>query len=215
MIRVVLVDDHHVVRRGLQSYLEAHPDISVVGTAASGEALLQALEKWLPDVVVMDMLMPGGIDGIETTRRLRVISPHTQVVVLTAYTDDERVVAALRAGAIGYIRKESDPQILLDAIRAANRGQSVLDPTVARSVLHELSRNRADDNQLTEREREVLQQLILGRTNRQIAEALVIGEETVKTHVGNILTKLHLAHRSQAIIYALKKGLITLDELEL
>lgn len=214
-IRVVLVDDHHVVRRGLQSFLDAHADIKIVGSAPNGETLLESLETWMPDVVVMDMLMPGGIDGIETTRRLRGISPHSQVVVLTAYTDDERVVAALRAGAIGYIRKESDPQILLDAIRAAVRGQSVLDPTVAQSVLQELSRNRMSENELTEREKEVLKQLIHGRTNRQIADALVISEETVKTHVGNILTKLHLAHRSQTVIYALKKGLITLDELEI
>lgn len=214
-IRVVLVDDHHVVRRGLQSFLGAYPDIQIVGTAANGEEALQHLEDWLPDVIVMDLLMPGGMDGIEATRQVRAISPHTQVVVLTAHTDDERVVAALRAGAIGYIRKESDPELLLRAIRSASRGQSVLDPGVAHTILQDLARDRVPGNVLTEREQEVLRHLAQGLTNRQIAETLVIGEETVKTHVGNILSKLHLAHRSQAIIYALKKGLISLDELEI
>lgn len=213
-IRVVLVDDHHVVRRGLQSYLSAFPDIQIIGTASSGEDALARVEAWLPDVIVMDLLMPGGIDGIETTRRVRAASPHTQVVVLTAFTDDARVVAALRAGAIGYVRKESDPEVLLRALRGAARGQSILDPAIAETVLEELDREAIPGLTLTEREREVLRQLAHGLTNKQIAEALVIGEETVKTHVGNILSKLHLAHRSQAIIYALKNGLVTLDELD-
>ncbi len=215
IIRVMLIDDHHVVRRGLQSFLESHPDIEVVCTAASGEEAVEKIGDYVPDVAVMDMLMPGGMDGIEATRRIRALTPHTQIVVLTAFTDDERVVAALRAGAIGYIRKESDPSVLLEAIRAAIRGQSVLDPTIASAVLEELAQNSVPDNSLTERERDVLQHLIHGRTNKQIAEELVIGEETVKTHVGNILSKLHLAHRNQTIIYALKKGLISLDDLSI
>jgi NarL family two-component system response regulator LiaR len=166
VIRLVLVDDHRVVRRGLCSYLEAFPDIIIVGEASSGEQALEQIESWLPDVVIMDLLMPGGIDGIETTRRIRTITPHTQVVVLTAYTDDARVVGALRAGAIGYVRKDAEPEILLAAVRAAARGQSMLDPAI-------------------------------------------------KTHVGNILAKLHIAHRTQAVIHALKQGLISLDEIEL
>lgn len=214
-IRVMLVDDHHVVRRGLQSFLDAHPDMQVVGALANGEALLSEVGQLVPDVVVMDMLMPGGMDGIETTRRLRDLSPHTQVVMLTAFTDDDRVLAALRAGAISYVRKESDPAVLLDAIRAAARGQSMLDPAIAVAVLQELSRSNSPESELTEREREVLHHLAHGRTNKQIAEELVIGDETVKTHVGNILSKLHLAHRNQAIIYALKKGLIKLDDIEI
>jgi len=116
-IRLVLVDDHRVVRRGLRSFLEAFPDITIVGEASSGEEVLEKIEGWLPDVVVMDLLMPGGIDGIETTHRVRSITPHTQVVVLTAHTDDARVVAALRAGAIGYVRKDAEPEILLAAVR--------------------------------------------------------------------------------------------------
>lgn len=214
-IRLVLVDDHRVVRRGLRSFLEAFPDVSIIGEASSGEEVLEKVESWLPDVVIMDLLMPGGMDGIETTRRIRSITPHTQVVVLTAYTDDARVVAALRAGAIGYVRKDAKPEILLAAVRAAAHGQSFLDPAIAASVLQELLSTFKIREDLTGREMEVLRWLAHGRTNREIADELVVGEETVKTHVGNILAKLHLAHRTQAVIHALKQGLISLDEIEI
>jgi NarL family two-component system response regulator LiaR len=214
-IRLVLMDDHRVVRRGLRSFLDAFPEIVVVGEASSGEALLNNVEGWLPDVVIMDLLMPGGMDGIETTRRVRSITPHTQVVVLTAHTDDARVVAALRAGAIGYVRKDAAPETLLAAVRAAARGQSLLDPTIAGSVLQDLVGDTAMGHELTQREMEVLRLLAHGHTNRGIAEELVVSEETVKTHVGNILAKLHLAHRTQAVVHALKQGLISLDEIEL
>jgi len=213
-LKVALVDDHHIVRRGLQSFLSAMPDIQVVGSAASGEQLLQEIESWLPDVVVMDLYMPGGMDGIEATRLLREITPHTQVVVLTAHTDDERVIAALRSGAIGYIRKESDPQLLLDAIRAAAVGQSIIDPTVAGAVLKDMTQTHIPGSDLTEREKEILLELAHGRSNKEIAAKLVIGEETVKTHVGNILSKLHLRHRHQAMVYALKKGLVNINDIE-
>jgi len=213
-IRLVLVDDHHIVRRGLRSFLESFADIVVIGEAANGEAVLEKIEDWLPDVVVMDLLMPGGIDSIETTRHLRIRSPHTQVVVLTAFIDEARVIAALREGAIGYVRKDAAPEVLLSAVRGAARGQSVLDPAVAGSVLQELVRSSRLGNDLTERETEVLRQLAHGRTNREIAALLVVSEETIKTHIGNILAKLHLAHRTQAALYALKHGLVTLDELE-
>ena len=214
-IRVVLVDDHRVVQTGLRSYLESFADLEVVGAAASGEEALEKLEGWLPDVVVMDVRMPGGIDGIEATRRVRALSPHTQVVVLTADTDDSRVVAALRAGAIGYVRKDSEPEVFLAAVRSAARGQSVLDPAVAGSVLQDLLRGGPLVEALSEREKEVLRQLAHGRTNREIAQELHVSEETVKTHVGNILSKLQLSHRTQAVIYALKQGLVSLDDLEI
>lgn len=214
LLKIALVDDHHIVRRGLQSFLSAMPDIQVVGSAASGEQLLQEIEAWLPDVVVMDLYMPGGIDGIEATRRLREITPHTQVVVLTAHTDDERVIAALRSGAIGYIRKESDPKLLLNAIRAAAVGQSIIDPSVAGAVLKDMTQSHLPGSDLTEREKEILLELAHGLSNKEIAAKLVIGEETVKTHVGNILSKLHLRHRHQAMVYALKKGLLSLDDIE-
>ncbi|HZC05262.1 MAG TPA: response regulator transcription factor [Ktedonobacterales bacterium] len=216
-ITVALVDDHAVVRRGLRTYLESFPDFALVGEASSGEEALRQLDLWLPDVLVVDLLMPGGMDGIETTRQARALSPHTQVVVLTSATDDERALAALRAGAIGYVRKDADPQFLLDAIRAAAHGRTLLDASVANALLHELSRGQARGRAsatLTEREQEVLLQLARGRTNHEIAEALVVSDETIKTHVGNILSKLQLAHRTQAAIYALKRGLISLDEIE-
>jgi NarL family two-component system response regulator LiaR len=214
-IRLVLIDDHRVVRQGLRSFLAAFPDMTIVGEASSGEEALERIEDWLPDVVIMDLLLPGGIDGIETTRMIRAITPHTQIVVLTAYSDEARVVAALRAGAIGYVRKEADPEILLAAVRAAARGQSVLDPAIAGSVLQDLVGSDQVGHSLTEREMDVLRLLAHGRTNAEIAEELVVGTETVKTHVGNILAKLHLAHRTQAAIRALKEGLISLDEIEL
>ena len=130
-IRVVLVDDHRVVRQGLRTYLESFPDLEVVGEASSGEEALCHIELWLPDVVVMDLLMPGGMDGVETIRRVRQLTPHTQVIALTSYTDDARVIAVLRAGAVGYVRKDAAPDVLLAAVRAAAHGRSLLDPTVA------------------------------------------------------------------------------------
>ncbi|GCE20868.1 response regulator [Dictyobacter kobayashii] len=214
-IRVVLVDDHQVARHGLQSYLRVFEDLEVVGEAISGEEVLQKIEAWMPDVVVMDLLMPGGINGIETIKRVRALLPHTHIVALTSSTDDALVGAALRAGAIGYVRKDTSLEDLLASIRAAACGQSLLDPTIARLVMQELTRVGKPGVELTEREQEVLRQLALGRTNQEIAEVLMVSNETVKTHVGNILTKLQLAHRTQAVIYALKKGLISLDEIDL
>ncbi|HEX6110021.1 MAG TPA: response regulator transcription factor [Ktedonobacteraceae bacterium] len=215
-IRVVLVDDHHVVRQGLRTYLESFPDLQIAGEAASGEEVLRHIELWLPDVVVMDLLMPGGIDGVETIRRISQLTPHTQIIALTSYTDDARVIAVLRAGAIGYVRKDASPDVLLASIRAAARGQSLLDPAVAGAVLQELSHEEKPEvAALSEREREVLRRLALGHTNREIAEEMMISPETVKTHVGNILAKLHLVHRTQAVVFALKYGLISLEDINL
>ena len=215
-VRVALVDDHHVVRRGLRTYLESFPDLEIIGEAASGEEALRHIELWLPDVVVMDLLMPGGMDGVETIRHIRQLTPHTQIIALTSYTDDARVIAVLRAGAIGYVRKDAAPDVLLAAIRAAAHGQSLLDPAVAGAVLQELSHEeRPEVASLSEREREVLRRLALGHTNREIAEELMVSSETVKTHVGNILAKLHLVHRTQAVVYALKHGLISLEDIDL
>lgn len=214
-IRVVLVDDHRVVRQGLRTYLESFPDLEVVGEASSGEEVLRSIELWLPDVVVMDLLMPGGMDGVETIRCVRQLTPHSQVIALTSYTDDARIIAVLRAGAIGYVRKDAAPEMLLTAVRAAAHGQSLLDPAVAGAVLQELAHGEKPEVALSEREQDVLRQLALGLTNREIAEAMMVSPETIKTHVGNILTKLHLAHRTQAVIYALKYGIISLDDIDL
>jgi NarL family two-component system response regulator LiaR len=210
--RVMLVDDHRVVRQGLRNLLESYPDLEVVCSASSGEEALVQLAGTTPDVAVVDLLMPGGIDGLETTERIRAAAPRTQVVVLTAYADVARVIAALRKGAIGYVRKDAEPEVLRDAVRAAARGQSFLDPAIAGAMLIDVARSGKDE--LTEREQDVLRELARGRTNREIAEVLVVSEETVKTHVGNILAKLRLSHRTQAAVYALKQGLVSLDEID-
>jgi NarL family two-component system response regulator LiaR len=215
LIRVVLVEDHRVVSRSLRTYLESFNDIKVTGIAASGEEALQSLKEWASDVVVMDLLMPGGMDGIEATRIVRSRFPSMRIVVLTASTDEARLIAALRAGAIGYVRKDAEPEILLSAVRAAARGLSVIDSSVAGTALLDLARGEPRKDDLTERELMVVRQLAYGRSNREIADALFIGEETVKTHLGNILSKLQLTHRTQVLIYALKHRIISLDDLDI
>lgn len=214
-IRIVLVDDHHVVRQGLRTYLESFPDLEVIGEAASGEEVLRQIEAWLPDVLVMDLLMPGGIDGIEAIRRVRQLTPQVKSIALTSYTDDARVIAVLRAGAIGYVRKDAAPEVLLASIRAAAHGQSLLDPAASGAVLQELSSGEKPIAALSEREQEVLRELAIGWTNREIAEKMGLSPETVKTHVANILAKLHLMHRTQAVVFALKYGLIALEDIKL
>jgi len=210
VITVVLVDDHRVVTRSLKSYLESFPDFRVVGTAASGEELLEHLAAWQPQVVVQDLLLPGGIDGIETTRRVLERMPSVRVVALTASMDEARMMAVLRAGAMGYIRKDAEPETLLAAIRAVAKGKTYIDPSLARRVA-EASLSHED---LTAREREVLRHLALGRSNKDIADALSISEETVKTHVGHVLAKLQVENRAQAIVQALKRSLVSIEELE-
>lgn len=209
-ITVVLVDDHRVVTRSLKSYLESFSDLRVVGIAASGEELLEHLSDWHPQVVVQDLLLPGGIDGIETTRRALAREPSIRVVALTASIDEARMMAVLRAGATGYIRKDAEPETLLAAIRAVARGKTFIDPFVARRVAEDATTHE----ELTTREREVLRHVALGLSNKDIAEALSVGEETIKTHVGHLLGKLGVENRAQAIVQALKRGLVSLDELE-
>jgi len=211
-IRVVLVDDHRIVSRGARSYLESFPDLKIVGSAANGEELLLNLAQWAPEVTIMDLLMPGGMDGIEATRKIRARSPQTQVVVLTASGDDARMIGVLRAGAIGYVRKDAEPEILLAAVRAAAAGRSVIDPA-AGDALQDFARGQEPGSGLTERELEALRNLARCFTNREIAEALFVSEETVKTHISNILGKLGLTHRTQVIVYAIKQNLVSLDEL--
>jgi NarL family two-component system response regulator LiaR len=208
-IRVVLVDDHRVVARSLQSYLESFPDIQVVGIASSGEELLAHLDQWKPAIVIQDLLLPGGIDGVETTRRVLERDPSVKVIALTASMDEDRMMAVLRAGATGYIRKDAEPETLLAAVRAVAQGKTYIDPSVSRQMLQ--APNTPDD--LTPREVEVLRHLALGRANKEIAQALSIGEETVKSHVGNVLGKLQVENRSQAIVQALKRGLVKLEDL--
>ena len=207
---IVLVDDHRVVTRSLKAYLESFPDLVVTGMASSGEELLQHVDRWAPDVVLQDLLMPGGMDGIETVRRLLVRRPDVRVIALTALVDEARMTAVLRAGALGYVRKDAEPEILLAAVRRVARHLPYIDPAVSRSLL----RVDPSHDDLTSREIDVLRQLSLGRSNRDIAAVLGIADETVKTHVGHVLAKLQADNRTQAIVQALKRGLITLETLE-
>ena len=209
-ITIALADDHRVVTRSLKAYLESFPDLKVVGIASTGEELLDHLHEWKPQIVLQDLLLPGGMDGIETTRRIRERAPAVRVIALTASIDEARMMGALRAGAAGYIRKDSDPETLLAAVRAVARGKTYIDPSVARQVLQAVDPH--DD--LTARELEVLRQMALGRSNKEIAGALSISDETVKTHVGNVLSKLQVENRAQAIVQALKRSLVSLEELD-
>lgn len=208
-ISIALVDDHRVVARSLKAYLESFPDLKVVGIAATGEELLEHLEEWKPRIVLQDLLMPGGMDGIETTRRILERAPSVRVIALTASTDEARMMGVLRAGAAGYIRKDAEPEILLAAVRAVARGRTYIDPSVSSQVVHWA----APHDDLTPRELEILRQLALGRSNKEIADALSISDETVKTHVGRVLDKLQVDNRAQAIVQALKRGLVALEEL--
>ncbi len=208
-IRIALVDDHRVVTRSLKAYLESFPDFEVVGIAAGGEEVLQHLSEWRPQIVLLDLLMPGGWDGIETTRRILERAPDVRVIALTASLDEPRMMGVLRAGAAGYIRKDAEPETLLAAVRAVARGKTYIDPSVARQAL-----GAAPREELTARETEVLRRLAQGLSNKEIAEALAISEETVKTHVSNVLAKLEAENRAQAIVQALKRGLVSLEELQ-
>jgi NarL family two-component system response regulator LiaR len=205
----VLVDDHRVVTRGLRLFLESFPDLRVAGVASSGEELLRRVGEWRPRIVILDLLMPGGIDGIETARRLREVAPEVRVVALTASTDEARMAGILRVGACGYVRKDADPEVLLDAVRAVARGKTFIDPGVAEvAAVGPGGIPSTLAGALSPREQEVLRELAFGRTNREIGERLAIGEETVKTHVARILSKLGLQHRTQLALYALKAGMV-------
>ena len=207
-LSVAIADDHRVVSRGLKAYLESFPDLNVVGTASSGEELLEHLPQWRADVVVQDLLLPGGIDGIETTRRILARQPNTRVLALTASIDEARMMAVLRAGASGYMRKDADPEVLLEAVRKVGAGRTFIDPTMVRRLRHD--GNHGED--LTPREADVLRRLALGRSNADIAADLGIGDETVKTHVSRLLSKLDVENRAQAAVQALKRGLVSFED---
>lgn len=207
VITIAIADDHRVVARSLKAYLESFPDLQVAGIAASGEELLEHIGTWRPHVLIQDLLMPGGIDGIETTRRVAARHPSVRVVALTASIDEARMMGVLRAGASGYVRKDTDPEILLAAVRAVAAGRTYIDPAIARQLTR-----TPDPDPLTPREAEVLRHVASGESNRVIAAALGISEETVKTHVANLLSKLQAENRAQATVQALKRGLISLDD---
>jgi NarL family two-component system response regulator LiaR len=210
-ITVLLVDDHSVVRQGVRAFLEVQPDVSVVGEAESGAESVRLAQELIPDVVLMDLVMPG-MDGVEATRLIKRVSPRTQVVVLTSYHEDEHIFPALRAGAISYTLKNIRAAELVEIVRQAARGESVLHPRVAARVIQEVREAKKNVPpafaELTERELEVLRLIAEGRSNADIAEALVLSEKTVKGHVSNIFSKLHMADRTQAAVFAWQQGLM-------
>lgn len=210
-ISILIVDDHSVVRQGVRAFLEAQPDLSVVGEAASGEQAVQLAQQCLPDVVLMDLLM-SGMNGIEATRLVKLASPRSQIIVLTSYYEDEHIFPALRAGAISYTLKDIHPTELVEAVRKAARGESVLHPRVASRVIQEVREFKpavpAAFAELTERELDVLRLIAEGESNATIAEKLVLSEKTVKGHVSNILSKLHIIDRTQAAVFAWQQGLM-------
>ena len=208
---ILIVDDHEVVRKGIRAYLETLPDFEVVGEAVSGEEAVTLVGDLIPDIVLLDLIMPG-MDGVEATRRIKQISPRTQVVVLTSYHEDIHIFPALKAGAIAYILKDMKMEKLVDVLHRAMQGEVTLHPRVATRVLQNI-RGENDDEQplfaeLTSRETDVLKLIANGLANSQIAEKLFISENTVKGHVSNILSKLHLADRTQVAVYAWQRGLV-------
>ncbi|MFD8547019.1 response regulator [Streptomyces sp. NPDC059649] len=207
-IHVLLVDDHQVVRRGLRTFLEVQDDIEVVGEASDGAEGIAAAERLRPDVVLMDVKMPG-MDGIEALRKLRELDNPARVLVVTSFTEQRTVVPALRAGAAGYVYKDIDPEALAAAIRSVHAGHVLLQPEVAVALLSQEDGNggQGRGTSLTDRESEVLALIADGRSNREIARALVLSEKTVKTHVSNILMKLDLADRTQAALWAVRHGI--------
>ncbi|MFJ4779695.1 response regulator [Streptomyces sp. NPDC088762] len=207
-IRVLLVDDHQVVRRGLRTFLEVQDDIEVVGEASDGEEGIARAEELGPDVILMDVKMPGT-DGIEALRRLRERANPARVLIVTSFTEQRTVVPALRAGAAGYVYKDIDPDALAGAIRSVHAGHVLLQPEVASTLLaqEEQTPSAGRGGSLTDREREVLGLIADGRSNREIARALVLSEKTVKTHVSNILMKLDLSDRTQAALWAVRHGI--------
>ena len=210
-ITVMIVDDHEMVRQGAAGYLEAQPDIKVVAEAESGSEAVCLARETVPDVVLMDLVMPG-MDGVEAARKVKDISPRTQIIVLTSYHQDEHIFPALQAGAISYLLKDVKARELVEAIHRAAKGEATLHPRVATRVIKQFSSGEpAKSNlftELTERELEVLTLIARGYTNQKIAEDLVITIGTVKGHVSNILSKLHLADRTQAAVYAWQEGIV-------
>lgn len=214
-IKVLIVDDHQVVRQGLRTFLELQEDVVVVGEAEDGQTAVEMVRQLNPNVVLMDLVMPR-LDGISATRQVKSLNTNVKIIALTSFTEDDKVFPAIQAGASSYLLKDVSPDDLVEAIRAAYRGEARLHPDIARKLMEQvahqptLSREPQAEG-LTERERDVIQLVARGCSNQEIAKELVISEKTVKTHVSNILNKLNLEDRTQLAIYAIKKGLVNPD----
>ncbi|MCP4539083.1 MAG: response regulator transcription factor [Chloroflexi bacterium] len=217
-ITVFMVDDHDVVLKGLRFYLSAHTEIALVGEARDAQSAVEGVTEHVPDVVLMDLVLPlqPGTEptdqgGVQATRRIREISPYTQVVVLTSFAQDELILSAIKAGALSYLLKDADGATVLNAIHAASRGEAILHPRIAQRLVAEVfspAQRRDPTAGLTEREMQVLHLIAQGRSNAEIATELFITERTVKAHVSNLLGKLHLSDRTQAAVYAWREGLM-------
>lgn len=213
-IRVLIADDHAVVREGIRAFLTTKPGIAVVGEASNGAEAIEAALRLQPDVILMDLLMPE-VDGISAIRQIRTAQPDVRILVLTSFATDDQVFPAIKAGALGYLLKDSGPADLIRAIQQVHSGESSLHPTVARKVLQLLTQptpQAPTTDPLTEREVDVLRLIAHGRSNGEIATSLKVSEGTVRTHVSSILAKLHLASRTQAALYALREGLASLQD---
>ena len=213
-IRVLVVDDHTIIRKGVRAVLDLVSDIDLVGEAENGIQAVKLEKELNPDVILMDLMMPE-MDGIAAIKEIKKQQPKARILVLTNFAGEEMIFPAIKAGAVGYHLKDSSPEALIEAIRQVCQGVASLHPSIAKKVLDELhnsGRQKLSDEPLTHRELEVLRRLAQGHENKDIAEQLVISEATVRTHVSNILGKLHLASRTQAALYALREGLASLDE---
>jgi NarL family two-component system response regulator LiaR len=212
-IRILIVDDHAIVREGQRALIDTEPGLELVGEAADGLEAVQMARSLQPDVIMIDLIMPrmGGIEAIEI---IKAENSGVGILVLTSFAEDDKVYSAIKAGALGYRLKDASPQELLTAIREVYRGEPSMDPAIAQKLMRELQRSSdlpPTEEPLTEREVEVLKLVAQGKPNQEIAETLVISERTVRTHVSNILSKLHLANRTQAALYALREGLADLE----
>jgi NarL family two-component system response regulator LiaR len=199
IIKVLVVDDHQVVRQGLRTFLDLQEDISVIGEAEDGKQALELVRKLEPDVVLMDLVMPQ-MDGITATQQVRALGLSTKVIALTSFSEDDKVFPAIQAGAASYLLKDVSPDDLVEAIRAVHHGEARLHPAITRKLMEQVSKKR-----------EVICLVALGRSNRELAKELFISEKTVKTHISNILSKLNLEHRTQLAIYAIKNKLVETD----
>ncbi|GIO54155.1 response regulator [Paenibacillus cineris] len=210
-ITILIVDDHAIVRQGLHALFKIQPDCLVVGEADSGEQAVRIAEELVPDIVLMDLVMPG-IGGVEATQRVKQVSPRSQIIVLTSFHDDQHIFPALRAGAVSYVLKDIEPGQLVETVRRSVRGESMMHPQVAARVVQEIRESRHEDAnpfaELSDRELEVLRRIAEGLSNAEIAEKLIISEKTVKGHVSNILSKLHMLDRTKAAVFAWQKGLM-------